>query len=331
MTTETFDHKSLGHSPFLDAYGGEDRKFWNAILGLLAGAVGAAVAAVVAGVIFALGYVAFISLTGGSYDEVKELFANVKTEGFVLDLHQTILILIFVAVVNVTFFGGVAVIAGLIRRRPVRAYFTAAPKFRWGLVLAGLVMFTAVIGPILALDAITSPTKPQVPLLTLATTPVQRIEFVIAAVGSLLFAAMVEELLCRGWLLRVSGAFTRNVWILAVVNGLLFSAMHLPDVDPTAFVARALMGMGFVYMTLRTGGIEFSSGAHAANNILLVLFVQPLPLAIGKPQPFSLTSTAFGVIAVIGYVVITEILMRWPALRRLTKAEVAPPEVEAFS
>jgi len=110
-----------------------------------------------------------------------------------------------------------------------------------------------------------------------------------------------------------------------VVNGLLFSAMHLPDLDPTAFVARALMGVGFCYMTLRTGGIEFSTGAHAANNILLILFVQPPPLTVGDPQPFSPTAVAFSLIAVAIYFVIAEIVVRWPALRRWSRAEVEPP------
>ena len=34
------------------------------------------------------------------------------------------------------------------------------------------------------------------------------------------------------------------------------------------------MGAGFAYMTLRLGGIEFSTGVHAANNLLIVLFIQ---------------------------------------------------------
>ena len=70
-------------------------------------------------------------------------------------------------------------------------------------------------------------------------------------------------------------------------------------------------------MALRLGGIEFSTGAHAANNLLIVLFIEPLSLAPPPPMPFdgislaeSLTGLAFAVAGV-------ELALRWPVLRRL--------------
>jgi len=156
---------------------------------------------------------------------------------------------------------------------------------------------------------------------------------VVAAVVFLVIAAGVEELLCRGWLLKQTAAWSRNVWVMLIVNGLLFSAMHLPDIDPNAFVGRALMGIGFVYMTLRTGGIEFSTGAHAANNALLILFVQTPPLNIPPPEKFNPLEVLPTLLAVAGYVLITEIVVRWAPLRDWGRSVVTigPPEAEAFA
>ncbi|MFL5223662.1 MAG: hypothetical protein ACJ8CH_09290, partial [Microvirga sp.] len=89
-------------------------------------------------------------------------------------------------------------------------------------------------------------------------------------------------------------------------------------------VARALMGVGFCYMTLRTGGIEFSTGAHAANNILLLLFVQTPPLAPPPPEAFNFLAILPTVLAVIGYVLITELVVRWTPLREWSRSLVEP-------
>jgi hypothetical protein len=83
------------------------------------------------------------------------------------------------------------------------------------------------------------------------------------------------------------------------------------------------MGAGFVYMTLRLGGVEFSTGAHAANNILIVLFIQPLSL---KPTPstgVSADSLFQDVFLLASYVIMAEVAARWAPLRRWTGATLA--------
>jgi hypothetical protein len=147
-----------------------------------------------------------------------------------------------------------------------------------------------------------------------------RAAYAIAAVALLIPAAAAEEIVFRGWLLRQTAAFLRNPVTLLVVNGVLFSAIHL-DFAPDAFLARSVMGAGFAYMTLRLGGIEFATGAHAANNILIVLFVEPLILKPSEPTGFSAGTVLEDVLLVIGYVVITELVVRWPRLRRLTRIQ----------
>lgn len=99
--------------------------------------------------------------------------------------------------------------------------------------------------------------------------------FVVAGVVGLLGAAAAEEVICRGVLLRLTTQLARHPVILCLINGLLFSALHL-DPDPVAFVARALSGAIWTWAAIRLGGLEFAIGAHLANNLMICLFWQPL-------------------------------------------------------
>lgn len=101
-----------------------------------------------------------------------------------------------------------------------------------------------------------------------------RLTYVLVMVGGLLVAAAAEEVVCRGVLLRLTGLLTRRPIILCLINGLIFSAIHV-DPDPVAFVARAVSGAVWTWAALRLGGLEFAIGAHLANNLVIALFWQP--------------------------------------------------------
>lgn len=102
-----------------------------------------------------------------------------------------------------------------------------------------------------------------------------RLTYVLAMTAGLLVAAAAEEVVFRGVLLRLTGFVTRRPLLLCLINGLLFSAIHL-DPDPVAFVARALSGMVWTWATLRLGGLEFAVGSHLATNLVICLFWAPL-------------------------------------------------------
>ena len=99
--------------------------------------------------------------------------------------------------------------------------------------------------------------------------------FVVANVVGLLIAAFAEEVVCRGVLLRLTAQATRHPILLCLINGVAFSALHM-DPDPVAFVARALSGMVWTWAALRLGGLEFATGAHLANNLIICLLWSPL-------------------------------------------------------
>jgi hypothetical protein len=122
-------------------------------------------------------------------------------------------------------------------------------------------------------------------------------------------------------------AFAPPSGILVVLTAILFAAAHF-DFNPDAFLTRALMGAGFAYMTLRLGGIEFSTGVHAANNMLIVLFLEPLNLQAEHPA-LSAFSLLEDITLLVGYFLITEAVVHIPRLRRwagVRGEELSPPD-----
>ena len=93
---------------------------------------------------------------------------------------------------------------------------------------------------------------------------------------------------------------------------------------------RLAMGMGLAWMTLRLGGTEFAIGAHAANNILILLFVQPMAL---KPDPahgFPLETLVIAPLMLAGYVALAEFAARWSPLRRWVQIPVGADPLAVF-
>ena len=208
------------------------------------------------------------------------------------------------------------VVASAVSGRPIRGYVTAAKRPRWRLLVAGLLLSMIWLAVLLAFSTLTDGQITTPPILSVAGAWSGRSLYAVCSVALLIPAAAAEELVFRGWMLRQNGAFTRNAWILMAVNGLVFSAIH-GDFSPDAFLTRAIMGAGFVYMTLRLGGIEFSTGAHAANNIMIVLFIEPLSLKTVSAPNVSAGSILQDVMLIAGYVLVTEFVVGWRPLRRL--------------
>lgn len=99
--------------------------------------------------------------------------------------------------------------------------------------------------------------------------------YVLLTAAGLLLAAAAEEVFCRGVMLRLTALVIRHPLILCLVNGVVFSALHL-DPDPVAFLARMMSGMVWTWAALRLGGLEFAIGAHLANNLVISMLWQPI-------------------------------------------------------
>lgn len=217
-------------------------------------------------------------------------------------------------------------LAAVMTNRPFQHYVTAAPRVRWRLLVLGLGLSFAVIAPLLIAAEIGAPSGSPPPVMSLTPDLARRALYVIAAL-LLVPSAAAEELMFRGWLMRQIAAFTKSPVALVFATATAFSAAHL-DFAPDAFLARVVMGAGFAYMALRLGGLELAVGAHAANNILFILFVAPY--GVHERAAPGAWFGDFGLVA--GYVVITEAVVRIGPLRRwagVASDEVSPGEVAA--
>ena len=204
-------------------------------------------------------------------------------------------------------------VAARLEHRRIRSFLTVAPAFRWRQVGLGLVIFLPVISLAIWIASLTG-TTPVPPLFAPGEPFVARLAYVAAAVFFLYLAALSEEMLFRGWALQQTGVFTRRLWIILLVNGVLFSLAHF-DPDPAAFLSRAIMGMGWTWIVLRLGGVELTTGAHLANNLAICLFVKPILFITPKREPFDVASVALEAATVVLLVLAVEgVLRRWPIL-----------------
>ena len=235
----------------------------------------------------------------------------------------TVIRLIGLTSVDAVFWVVFVAFAALIVGHPLIAYLTSASHLRWRLLVVGMALAAAVMGPLVAAERLMTVDGPAPPFLSVSPLIGDRFAYALSSL-LLIPAAAAEELFFRGWLLRQTGVFLRRPFTLIAVTALMFSALHL-DFTPDAFLARTVMGAGFAYMTLRLGGIEFSTGAHAINNIMIVLFLQPLSADQAAGADISAYSLLEDLALVGGYVLITELVARSSALRWL--AGVRPEEI----
>ncbi len=339
----------LRNSAFLAGLGARDKSPWRIALTVAGGLIAGAIAALAG---FILAWTVYMMLTGYWREGLAGLghvaVALKAADG--KDLKSALLVMVTAVATNGPFALAFVAFAAILAGHRFRTYVSRAPAVRWRLLVAGLVLSVIVVAPVMAADRLFSRQVTVTPFLAVSQGLPGRAAYVLAAIALLIPAAAAEEIIFRGWLLRQLAAFSRNPFVLIVTSGLLFSVVHLlPDhstflsflsdlarnivANPGALLDRTLMGGGFAYMTLRLGGIEFSTGAHAANNILIVLFIEPLTLkTVASAGDLSMASLLEDVALVVGYIVITEAVVRIALLRRwagVQAGEISGPLVSA--
>lgn len=195
-------------------------------------------------------------------------------------------------------------------RRTARSFLTAAARFRWPQVGTGFVIGALAVGATLLAQVLLAhePLKP--PLLQAGESLPARVGYVGLAAGCLYLAALAEEIIFRGVLLQLSAAFTRSLPLILAANGLVFSLAHF-DPDPSSFAVRALMGAGWTWIALRTGGIETTAGIHLANNLIVGLFVTPVSFAMPTAaKGLDPTAVLIEFATVLACVAAVEVLVR---------------------
>ena len=177
--------------------------------------------------------------------------------------------------------------------RPLRSFLTIAPRFRWRHALVGLLVFLPVVAAEIWLGGLAKGASPG-PLATPGASGLDRLAYGAAALVFLWLAALAEELLFRGWLLQQTHALTRRLLVVIAVNAALFTLAH-GDLSLGGLLTRFAMGAGWAWVVLRLDGVEFTAGAHLANNLAIALLAQPVLLAAAASQPLDPGSVALQV------------------------------------
>lgn len=162
----------------------------------------------------------------------------------------------------------------------------------------------------------------------------------IALVALLLipFQAGLEEVVFRGYLMQGFGIMSRNRWVPVLLTSLLFGLLHSfnPEVKEYGFFAMMpqymVFGLIFGIATVLDDGIETAMGAHAANNIFLVIMVTHESSALQTPALYRQLEVIpwleFGGLVVSGllFLLIIKYLLKWKSGVLLTEVQPLPGE-----
>ncbi|MBV9509060.1 MAG: CPBP family intramembrane metalloprotease [Caulobacteraceae bacterium] len=109
----------------------------------------------------------------------------------------------------------------------------------------------------------------------------------ISALAGLGIQTFAEEFIFRGYLTQGLLLAIRRPLPVALISGLLFGALHIPNGPPQA-VNAVFFGVILALIAMRTGGIAFTYGLHLANNLFsAVVVVSSKDVFGGSPALFT--------------------------------------------
>jgi membrane protease YdiL (CAAX protease family) len=293
----------------------ETRSFWRAA-GALALFLGFGIGlTMVAGIVAPFVAIVFVRIGGGEVT-YAEVMAWMSTLGALStrDLREELMLLALLGAIFTAW--TVALLAALKITHPhqlVKRWITSAPMFRWRLFFVGGGLFALIMAAALIITELTSPGTLKAPIFDVSQSLQLRIAYSLVLLLVLPVAAAFEEILCRGWMMQQTAAWTRNIFAILLVNAIIFSALHL-DPDPGRNLSRAVVGIAFGWGALRLGGLEFSIGAHTVNNLMIALFASTLGKATEVAQASKVGDVITDLCTTAAMIAAIELAARWTPL-----------------
>jgi uncharacterized protein len=147
----------------------------------------------------------------------------------------------------------------------------------------------------------------------------------------------------RGYLMQGFGLMVRNRWFPLVVTSVFFGLLHSfnPEVREYGFLMMMpqyiVFGLIFGIVTILDDGIEAALGAHAANNIFLVIMVTHDSSALQTPAYFQQNEVnpwiEFSGLIVSGiiFIIVLRYIFRWGSFSVLASEIEEPAEQKTNS
>jgi hypothetical protein len=314
--------QSLGrdHSPFLRPDGGPEPSWRRIGLGFLAGIGVGAVAAVqitiLLSAILSIAWTVHLRVGGLSSATIRALLDGLTSGQRTPDLAEQVGLIWLVAAANMAIAACLVLVGSRVTRTRPMASLRSAAGWRWRHLLLGLVLYGLFVLAMTAFeDSAGAP-----PYTAIFRTPATAFIFSLFFIPTVVIAAAAEEFIFRGWILRHAGRKVARVSLavlVALASSMVFSLIHWETAfDPNAMILRAAVGLGLCYVTLRMGGIEMATGAHAANNLVVFYLLQPFSLAETAVEPFDPWVILGAAMVLAGHITLAEVALRTPALRR---------------
>ncbi len=206
-------------------------------------------------------------------------------------------------------FASVLIAVRVIHQRSMRSLVTPLARLDWRRYALGFVFFFALSALGSLIEALFFPGR--------YALTFKLIEFLKILPLVLVFIPIQtagEELVFRGYLMQSLGLRIRNRYVLALISGFVFMALHLgnPEVSVDALLLPAYyfsVGLLFALVTIRDNRLELALGAHAATNVFTSLIANYDKSALPTPSIFTATTLdarfgyiAFVVTAIVFYV-----------------------------
>ncbi|MBX3652174.1 MAG: CPBP family intramembrane metalloprotease [Burkholderiales bacterium] len=183
---------------------------------------------------------------------------------------------------------GVATVTALLHRRSWRTLVTPLPRVDWRRMLQGAAAWMILAVVFCAIESLLYPGRYAWNLDIGRWLP-----FVAAALLLTPLQCAAEELVFRGYLMQAAGRFCRHPVVPALFSSTLFTLPHLYNPEVAAYGLAIMaanyfaMGLFLAAVTLRDGRLELAIGAHAGNNLLLVLFIHYENSVFETPSAFT--------------------------------------------
>jgi uncharacterized protein len=194
--------------------------------------------------------------------------------------------------------------AALVYQRQPSRLLSAAPRFRWSMLLKGFAIFAALqilaIGISVGIGSVFVGTLPGMTVR----------DWVLLCVFALLVCTpfvIGEEIMVRAWLVRAEPSFNRRTVTLVLISSMIFAALHL-TLEPLRVAMHLISGLAYAWAVIRLCGLEFAIGAHLGRNTIVeILMTAP----DRRLSPGALeTALAANIAASLVLILIVEVIAR---------------------
>ncbi|MEH7416998.1 CPBP family intramembrane glutamic endopeptidase [Neobacillus drentensis] len=187
---------------------------------------------------------------------------------------------------------GLYIAIRFIHKRNFKSLITPNRKIAWKRIGFGFIAYFVILGLTSIIDFLLNPGD-------YSLNHIRVSDFFILFVLVLVLTPIqttCEELFFRGYLLQFFGKWVRIPFLLSLIVGSIFGALHFtnPEMGYSPILIGAdylITGFVWCYITVKTNSTELSIGAHAANNMLLGWFLTMDDSAMGNiPSLFVVTN-----------------------------------------